>query len=50
MAQTWFARGKSWGESGPRAVARRILDSLDREFLVRSASEDISRKLSMIGK
>ena len=45
MAQTWFARGKSWGDAGPRAVARRILDSLDRDYLVRSAREDVARKL-----
>jgi len=45
MAQSWFAKGKSWGESGPRAVARRILDSLDRDFLVRTAREDMARKL-----
>jgi len=45
MAQTWFAKGKSWGSSGPRAVARRILDSLDRDFLVRTAKADMTAKL-----
>jgi hypothetical protein len=45
MAQTWFAKGKSWGGSGPRAVARRILDSLDKDMLVRTARDDMSRKL-----
>lgn len=45
MAQTWFAKGKSWGSSGPRAVARRILDSLDRELLVRTAKAEMSTKL-----
>jgi len=45
MAQTWFARGKSWGKRGPRAVARRILESLDKDFLVRTAREDMLRKL-----
>jgi len=45
MAQTWFAKGKSWGNRGPRAVARRILSSLDKDFLVRTAREDMSSKL-----
>jgi hypothetical protein len=48
MAQTWFAKGKSWGDSGPRAVARRILDSLDRDFLVRTAKEDMAAKLQQV--
>jgi len=50
MAQTWFAKGKSWGSSGPRAVARRILDSLDREMLVRTARDDLSGKLQAVSK
>lgn len=49
MAQTWFARGKSWGESGPRAVARRILDTLDKDSLVRTARDDMSAKLKAAG-
>jgi len=49
MAQTWFAKGKSWGSRGPRATARRILDSLDREFLVRTARQDMDDKLKAIG-
>jgi small GTP-binding protein len=48
MAQTWFAKGKSWGSSGPRAVARRILDSLDRDFLVRTAKAEMSEKLQQV--
>ena len=41
MAQTWFSRGKSWGNTGPRETARAILASLDRETLLRSAKQDI---------
>jgi GTPase SAR1 family protein/uncharacterized protein (DUF697 family) len=45
MAQAWFSRGKSWGSSGPRETARSILDSLDRDSLIRSAREDILERL-----
>ena len=45
MAQTWFSRGKSWGRAGPRETARSILDSLDRDSLLRSAREDIRSRL-----
>lgn len=45
MAQTWFARGKSWGHAGPRETARDILASLDRESLLRTAREDIQGRL-----
>jgi len=45
MAQTWFSRGKSWGSAGPRETARSILDSLDRDTLIRSAREDILHRL-----
>jgi GTP-binding protein Era len=48
MAQTWFAKGKSWGRDGPRAVARRILDALDRDSLVRIARDDIGNKLKAV--
>jgi len=45
MAQTWFAKGKSWGDSGPREVARMITASLDRDALIRSAREELVGKL-----
>ncbi len=45
VAQSWFARGKSWGKNGPREVAKAIQDSLDRDSLIRSAKADIARKL-----
>jgi GTPase SAR1 family protein/uncharacterized protein (DUF697 family) len=45
MAQTWFSRGKSWGNSGPRETARAILDSLDRDSIMQSARQDILARL-----
>ena len=45
MAQAWFSRGKSWGKGGPRETARAILDSLDRDSLLRTAREDILARL-----
>lgn len=45
MAQTWFARGKSWGSAGPRATARAILASLDREQLLRDARDELLPRL-----
>ena len=46
MAQTWFARGKSWGKRGPRDTAKSILDSLDRNSILRTAREDIRNIIS----
>jgi len=48
MAQTWFASGKSWGENGPRDVARAILASLDKDSLIRNAREEMSKKLKLV--
>jgi hypothetical protein len=45
MAQTWFARGKSWGRGGPRETARSILESLDRDALLRTAREELQARL-----
>ena len=45
MAQTWFAKGKSWGRAGPRETARSILSSLDRDSILRDARDDILAKL-----
>ena len=48
MAQTWFAKGKSWGESGPREVARTIMSSIDRDSLIRAARADVSGRLKAV--
>jgi len=45
MAQTWFSRGKSWGNAGPRKTARSILASLDRDSILRTAREDLLTRL-----
>jgi len=45
MAQTWFSRGKSWGNAGPRQTARAILASLDRDSIIRTAREDLAARL-----
>jgi hypothetical protein len=42
MAQTWFARGKSWGGQGPRETARSILASLDRDEVLAQARDRLS--------
>ena len=44
-AESWFAKGKSWGASGPRDTIGEILDSLDRDSILRAARSDIARKL-----
>ncbi|MEJ8569501.1 GTP-binding protein [Elongatibacter sediminis] len=45
MAQTWFARGKSWGGDGPREVARSILATLDRDELLREARTELRNRI-----
>jgi len=52
-AESWFAKGKSWGATGPKETIREILDSLDRESILLSARSDIVDKLnksSVMGK
>lgn len=44
IAQSWFSRGKSWGKSGPRETARQIVNSLDRDSLLRRAREEITAR------
>lgn len=45
MAQTWFSHGKSWGSEGPRATAREILASLDRDEVLAQARDTLAKKL-----
>jgi uncharacterized protein (DUF697 family) len=45
VAETWFARGKAWDDGGPRETVRRIIDSLDRDSILRSARDDITALL-----
>ena len=44
-AERYLAQGKSWGEGGPKHVVREILDSLDRDSILRQAREDIRARL-----
>jgi uncharacterized protein (DUF697 family) len=44
-AQTWFAKGKSWGSAGPKETIDEILASLDQDSILQSARADIMRKL-----
>jgi len=44
-AESWFAKGKSWGSMGPRDTVGEILDSLDQDSVLRSARSDIMRRL-----
>ena len=45
MAQSWFSRGKSWGNAGPKQTAQAILASLDRDSIIRDARQDILERL-----
>jgi small GTP-binding protein len=45
-AESWFAKGKSWGAAGPKETIRDILDSLDRESMLLSARSDIMQRLN----
>lgn len=47
VAATWFSRGKSWGDAGPRETVREILASLDRDSIILSAREEIARMINL---
>ena len=40
-AERWYAQGKSWGADGPKQAIRDIVDSLDRDSVLREAREEI---------
>lgn len=44
-AQRWLAGGKSWGEHGPKRVVTEIVESLDRDSVLREAREEILRRV-----
>ncbi len=44
-AERWYAQGKSWGERGPKRVVREIVDSLDRDSVLREARDEILARL-----
>jgi len=48
-AESWFAKGKSWGAAGPRDTINEILDSLDQDSILQSARSDILSRLKKAG-
>ncbi len=46
-AGTYLAEGKSWGEGGPKKVVKEILDSLDRDTVLRDAKREIQARLGL---
>lgn len=47
IAGEYLAKGKSWGEGGPKAVVKKILDSLDRDTVLREARKEIQARLGL---
>ena len=45
VAADYLAKGKSWGESGPKKVVQNILDSLDRDTVLSDARREIQARL-----
>jgi GTP-binding protein Era len=43
-AESWFAKGRSWGIAGPKETINEILGSLDRDSILQSARNDILGK------
>ena len=44
-AAEYLAKGKSWGDGGPKQVVKQILDSLDRDTVLRDAKREIQARL-----
>lgn len=47
IAAEYLAKGKSWGDSGPKVVVQNILDSLDRDTVLRDARKEIQARLGV---
>jgi small GTP-binding protein len=47
IAAEYLAKGKSWGEGGPKAVVEKILDSLDRDTVLKEAKKEIQARLGL---
>ena len=47
VAAEYLGKGKSWGEGGPKLVVERILDSLDRDSVLRDARREIRARLGL---
>ena len=46
-AAEYLAKGKSWGTGGPKHVVKSILDSLDRDTVLRDAKREIQARLGL---
>ncbi|MCH8059472.1 MAG: GTP-binding protein [Proteobacteria bacterium] len=47
VAAEYLGEGKSWGEGGPKHVVKQILDSLDRDTVLRDAKREIQLRLGL---
>ena len=47
IAGEYLAKGKSWGDGGPKRVVKDIIDSLDRETVLKDARREIQARLGM---
>ena len=47
IAGEYLARGKSWGDGGPKQVVQRIVDSLDRDTVLKDARREIRARLGV---
>ena len=46
-AAEYLAKGKSWGDGGPKKVVKQILDSLERDTVLRDAKREIQARLGL---
>lgn len=46
-AAEYLAKGKSWGDGGPKMVVKRILDTLDRDTVLHDARREIQARLGL---
>ena len=49
VAARYLSLGKSWGTSGPKQVVAEILDTLDKETVLRDARREIRARLGLNG-
>jgi len=47
IAAEYLAHGKSWGEGGPKAVVQEILNSLDRDTVLKQARKEIRARIGL---
>lgn len=47
IAAEYLAKGKSWGDGGPRQVVQEILDSLDRDTVLIEARKEIQARMGL---